>query len=148
MLALCLGLSKCALQNGPSDDHSETSEASEDPHCAGKDWGTERYWLLFLWPGEVCWASSSASVCCAVIEALHFIGNSKPWYWSVGLYAYSKLCKYHTEDRTCRAHDKLLTKGLPIVTVGNCLILQRQKTTLRIFSTTLKESFTQKMKIC
>ncbi|KTF74271.1 hypothetical protein cypCar_00025519 [Cyprinus carpio] len=34
MLALCLGLSKCALQNSPSDDHSKTSE---DPHCAGKD---------------------------------------------------------------------------------------------------------------
>ncbi|XP_050992764.1 ankyrin repeat and MYND domain-containing protein 2 [Labeo rohita] len=37
MLALCLGLSKCALEHSPSDDHSETSEASEDPACAGKD---------------------------------------------------------------------------------------------------------------
>ncbi|KAK2887119.1 hypothetical protein Q8A67_015347 [Cirrhinus molitorella] len=37
MLALCLGLSKCALEDSPSDDHCETSEASEDPSCAGKD---------------------------------------------------------------------------------------------------------------
>ncbi|TRY98529.1 hypothetical protein DNTS_025149 [Danionella cerebrum] len=31
MLALCLGLSKCALQETPSDDQKENPEASEDP---------------------------------------------------------------------------------------------------------------------